>query len=206
VGKVSLSYAAHQTCGKLPKRPLERTTDEQLLAAYRDHQDRSALGVLYKRYAHLVVGLCLDYLKNREDAKDATMDIFAKLTEKLQHHEVREFRPWLFFVSRNHCLDILRKRVKNAPEAFSQDVFVESPAADRPDEEDDQLEMLSDALGELKEHQRVCITGFYLDGQSYEQLTERTGFTIKQVKSYLQNGRRNLKNILVKRQHERSEK
>ncbi len=184
---------------------MESYTDEQLVTTYRQDQSRAALGVLYKRYAHLVLGLCLDYLKNREDAKDAVMDIFAKLTDKLQRHEVENFRPWLFFVSRNHCLDILRKRVKTAPEEFSQDVFVESQDEVRLDEEE-RLEMLADAIAELKEHQRICVQAFYLEGQTYEQLAERTGFTMKQVKSYLQNGRRNLKNTLLKWQHERSEK
>ena len=184
---------------------LQQLTDEQLVARFKEQGDRSALGVLYKRYAHLVLGLCLDYLKQREDAKDAVMDIFAKLTTKLPDQEVRHFRPWLFFVSRNHCLDLLRKRVKEAPEEFSHHLFVDLPDEDRLNDEDEKIEMLSDAMSELKDHQRICITGFYLRGESYDQLAERTGFTVKQVKSYLQNGRRNLKNILVKWQHERSE-
>ncbi|MEM9836606.1 MAG: sigma-70 family RNA polymerase sigma factor [Bacteroidota bacterium] len=180
-------------------------TDEQLVARFRTEGDRTALGILYKRYAHLVLGLCLDYLKNREEAKDTVMDIFAKVTVKLPDHEVDNFRPWLFFVSRNHCLDILRKRVKAPKDEFLTEAFMEIPADERP-EEDKRLEMLSDAIGTLKDHQRQCIVGFYLQGQTYEQLSERSGFTIKQVKSYLQNGRRNLKNTLIKWQDERAEK
>lgn len=133
------------------------------------------------------------------------MDIFTKLTKKLPDHEVESFRPWLFFVSRNHCLDILRKRTRSPQREDITDVFVESPEEERPEREE-QLERLSDAINELKDHQRTCVVGFYIQGQSYEQIAERTGFTPKQVKSYLQNGRRNLRNILTKWQNERAEK
>jgi RNA polymerase sigma-70 factor (ECF subfamily) len=183
---------------------LQELTDEQLIARYRENEERAALGVLYKRYAHLVLGCCLDYLKQREDAKDATMDIFAKLTEKLKSHQVENFRPWLFFVSRNHCLDLLRKRIRAHPEEISDHLFVESDETFRLDEEK-QLEMLTDAIRELRGEQRQCIRLFYLQGQSYQQVVENTGFTQKQVKSYLQNGRRNLKITLTKWQHERSD-
>lgn len=179
-------------------------TDEELVSLYVQQNDRRALGILFKRYAHLVLGLCLDYLKNREDARDAVMDIFEKTARKLPEQTVENFRPWLFFVSRNHCIDLLRKRLKQVAPEFSEGLFVESPDDDRPDIEERRIELLSEALSFLKPHQRDCITLFYLKGRSYEQVAQETGYTEKKVKSYLQNGRRNLQNILTRLEHERT--
>lgn len=178
-------------------------TDEELVQLFQQQQQRKALGMLYRRYAHLVLGLCLDYLKHREDAKDAVMDIFEKAGRKLSGQQINNFRSWLFYVSRNHCIDILRKKLKEVPLEFSNALFVESPAEDRPIEEN-QIELLTAAITALKPHQRDCITLFYLKGHSYDQVSQLTGFSDKEVKSYLQNGRRNLKNIIKKLEHERA--
>jgi len=179
-------------------------SDEDLVRLFQKHDNRQALGMLFKRYSHLVLGLCLDYLKNREDAKDAVMDIFEKTARKLSNQNISNFKSWLFYVSRNHCIDLIRKRLKQVPAEFSEAFIVESMDEDRPIEEK-QIELLSEALSALKPHQRNCISLFYLQANSYEQVAEKTGFTIKEVKSYLQNGRRNLKNILTKLDHERAE-
>ncbi|PHN03725.1 RNA polymerase sigma factor [Flavilitoribacter nigricans] len=180
-------------------------TDEELVSLYTKKHNRRALGTLFQRYSHLVLGLCLDYLKNREDARDAVMDIFEKVARKLPDHPVDQFRPWLFFVSRNHCIDILRKQLKKASAEFSEGLFVESAGADRPiDKEERRIELLSEALSSLKPHQRDCITLFYLKGHSYDQVAQQTGYSEKEVKSYLQNGRRNLQNILTRLEHERA--
>ncbi len=175
--------------------------DEALLLAYRHQDDRQALGVLYRRYAHLVLGLCLDYLKNREDARDAVMDIFEKAALKLRQQEVKTFRTWIYTVSRNHCLDLLRRRIKSTPREFFDEVFVESVPEDRLLEEQ-RIERLSEAIAELKPQQRECIVLFYLQGRSYEEVAVKTGFSGKEVKSHLQNGRRNLRNLLLQPDHE----
>ncbi|MEL6359395.1 MAG: sigma-70 family RNA polymerase sigma factor [Bacteroidota bacterium] len=176
-------------------------TDRELLLAYRSSGDGQALAELYKRYAHLVLGLCLDYLKDREAARDATMDIFEKVAIKLKQTEVEYFKSWLFAVSKNHCLDCLRKQSKAAPLEFSEEIFVESEAEARLDE-NQRLEALREGLHQLKAHQRSCVVAFYLQGQTYEQVAEKTGFSLKEVKSYLQNGRRNLRIYLEKRANE----
>ena len=142
-------------------------TDEELVHLFVQQHNRKALGILFKRYAHLVLGLCLDYLKNREDARDAVMDIFEKTARKLPEQSVEKFRPWLFFVSRNHCIDILRKQLKQVPPEFSEGLFVESAGADRPDIEEKRIEWLSEALSSLKPHQRDCISLFYLQKNAY---------------------------------------
>lgn len=179
-------------------------TDEELLQHYRQEGDGGALGLLYKRYAHLVLGLCLDYLKHREDARDAVMDIFEKAARKLQDQEVKNFKSWLYYVSRNHCIDLLRRRIEATDREFSEALFVESNAEDRHFNEK-KLELLSEALSALKPHQRECIVLFYLKGKSYEEVTESTSYSLKEVKSYLQNGRRNLKHLITKLAHERAE-
>lgn len=177
------------------------STDRDLLLAYRSHEDGKALAELYKRYAHLVLGLCLDYLKEREAARDATMDIFEKVAKKLKQMEVDYFKSWLFSVSKNHCLDILRRQTKVAPLEFSEEIFVESDTDSRQDE-NQRLEALREGLHQLKPHQRSCVVAFYLQGQTYDQVAEKTGFSLKEVKSYLQNGRRNLRIYLEKRADE----
>lgn len=180
-------------------------TDEELVSFFTQQNNRRALGILFQRYAHLVLGLCLDYLKNREDARDAVMDIFEKAARKLPEQTVEKFRPWLFFVSRNHCIDILRKQLKKVSPEFSEGLFVESAGEDRPiDKEERRIELLSEALSSLKPHQRDCIRLFYLKGQTYEQVAQQTGYSQKEVKSFLQNGRRNLQNILTRLEHERA--
>lgn len=178
-------------------------SDEQLVQLFKQQGNRQALGILYRRYAHLVLGLCLDYLKQREDAQDAVMDIFEKATSKLSEQAVDNFRPWLFYVTRNHCIDRLRKQLRHVPSEFSDLLFVESTEDARPIE-DERIELLSEALSALKPHQRDCINLFYLQGNSYDQVAQKTGFTEKEVKSFLQNGRRNLKNMLIQLEHERA--
>lgn len=180
-------------------------SDEELVTFFTQKHNRRALGILFQRYSHLVLGLCLDYLKNREDARDAVMDIFEKTARKLPDQSIEKFRPWLFFVSRNHCIDILRKQLKKVSPEFSEGLFVDSAGADRlSNKEERRIELLSEALSSLKPHQRDCITLFYLKGNSYEQVAQQTGYSIKKVKSFLQNGRRNLQNILTRLEHERA--
>jgi len=183
-----------------------QTTDLELVDAFCQKDERAALGILYQRYGHLVVGLCLDYLKDREAARDATMDIFEKVTLKVCNQPIETFRGWLFYTSRNYCIDLLRKRVRERERAekISLPTVVESGGAERPLSEA-RLEHLPQALTKLPEGQARCVRLFYLGGHSYAQVCEKTGYDLKQVKSYLQNGRRNLRIHLEKMDHERSE-
>jgi RNA polymerase sigma-70 factor (ECF subfamily) len=184
---------------------MQTATDLELVDAFCQEDERAALGILYLRYGHLVVGLCLDYLKNREVARDATMDIFEKVTLKVCNQPIDTFRGWLFYTSRNHCIDLLRTRVRERERAekISMPTVMESAEAERPLSEA-RLEHLPTALAKLPEGQARCVRLFYLDGHSYAQVCEKTGYDLKQVKSYLQNGRRNLRIHLEKQDHERS--
>ncbi len=184
---------------------MHSATDLELVAAFCKQDKRQALGILYQRYGHLVVGLCLDYLKEREAARDATMDIFEKVTLKVCNQPIDTFRAWLFYTSRNYCIDVLRKKVREREHAakIAASEAVEYPSDERPLSEA-HLAHLPDALARLSEQQARCVRLFYLRGHSYVEVCEQTGYDLKQVKSYLQNGRRNLRNHLEKLAHEQS--
>lgn len=170
--------------------------DEQLLQQYRDSGNQELIGALFNQYMHLVYGLCLKYLKDRERSQDAVMDIYEILSKKLLTTEVNHFKSWLYMVSKNHCLMILRK---NSPEVNSE-IFMESPDVVHLKEEKLELEKdlnsLEECIEELKEEQRECVKRFFLDRKSYDQVNEETGIELKKVKSHIQNGKRNLKTCL----------
>ncbi len=167
-------------------------SDEELVAKLRAG-DRSALGVLWDRYAHLLFGVAMKYLKNIDSSKDMVMGLFADLPVLLGKHEVMKFRPWVHTVMRNCCLVALRK---HDPQVS---LVVEPPQEETTDEaalHEASLQALEMAITQLPERQATCIRMFYLERNSYDQVAERTGLTVGQVRSNLQNGRRNLRIIL----------
>lgn len=168
-----------------------RFTDAELIDAYQKHHDSDVLGELYNRYLHLVYGLCLKYLKNRPDAQDATMEIYEVLADKLLQFEVTHFKSWLYIVARNHCLGKLRKSEKSG-KRFMEIEDLSHPIIEEDDVDKD-LDALEKCIEELKEEQKTCVSLFYLKQKSYQEIAEQTKFKIKKVKSYIQNGKRNLK-------------
>ncbi|HEX3008219.1 MAG TPA: sigma-70 family RNA polymerase sigma factor [Bacteroidales bacterium] len=184
-------------------------TDEALLALYRKSGPMEVIEELFNRYGHLVFGVCLKYLKDEDDAKDACLQIFEKLIDDLKRSEVVQFKAWIHTVTRNHCLIHIRKSivlekhreifVKNYPEEFvnfwSEMNHIE--------EAELEMKQLYDALGTLDDDQRRCLDLIYLQGKSYSQIAEITGFDSNKVKSCIQNGKRNLKNILESKHGER---
>lgn len=175
-------------------------TDLELVAAYQKSGDNSFVGTLFERYTHLVYGVCLKYLKDEPLAKDFTLEIFEVLLDKLQTHEISNFSPWLHQVSKNHCLMYLRKQQslrKRAKEFQDQKGAMESDVELHPlrevMEKEAAFEDLESAIKNLKEEQQKCIRLFYLDQMSYEEVAGQTGYSLGQVKSYIQNGKRNLK-------------
>lgn len=173
---------------------MEQQSDEELLRLYRDEHRREALEVLFKRYTHKVLGLCMSYLKNQQDGEDAAMEIFEGLCKTLRHAEVQRFQPWLYYVSRNHCLKRLTRKLEPRRVELSEinaDLFMEN-GDDPAHYQEEQLEKLSDAIDLLKEEQRHCVVLFYLEQCSYKEIADRTSYSLNQVKSYIQNGKRNL--------------
>ena len=177
-------------------------TDTELIARYRKRGQRKWVGVLFNRYAHLVLGLCMQYLKDEDRAQDMCMAIFEKLLHELKKRQVTHFKSWLYTLSRNECLMQLRKdgnpKVLAAAEAYTRQVQ-ESETASKALAEV-QLDELQRALKQLNEAQRTCVERFYLKQQSYAAIAAETGYTLKHVKSHIQNGKRNLHNIL--KQHD----
>jgi len=184
--------------------PLQHRTDEAIYQAYVESGDPALAEELYKRYLHLVLGVCYKYLKDREEARDACMQVFQQLLIKPQRTAIRSFRDWLFIITRNHCLMVLRKantREKYLGARFHelQAEIMESAARIHlydADEQERRLSLLRSALARLPDEQRKCIELFYYEDLSYRQISEQTGYGLKQVKSCLQNGKRNLKILM----------
>lgn len=181
--------------------------DADLIGMYAASGDKKILGELFSRYSHLVYGLCYKYLHNSDDSKDAVMDIFDNLGDLLMHHQIKNFKSWLYSVAKNHCLMHLRKRsVENMSMPFPENEENESDFMEFPDfihlisEEDkeERISILNKAIDGLEEGQRICIKMFFLEDKSYKEIFDRTGYDFKQVKSYIQNGKRNLRIKLEK--------
>ncbi|MBL6963203.1 MAG: sigma-70 family RNA polymerase sigma factor [Bacteroidetes bacterium] len=178
-------------------------TDVDLLKLYKTGSDHKIIGELFKRYTHLVFGLCMKYLKNEDDSKDAVMQIFEKLFTDLHRHEISNFKSWLYSVSKNHCLMALRK---TKVEVSSDDHVInnyegeimENEVSMHQDFIDHHPDELNAALNSLKAEQKECIRLFYLEEKSYKEVAELTGYSLVKVKSYIQNGKRNLKIRLSK--------
>jgi len=173
----------------------DSSSDEELLAAYKKSLTTSVLGVLYERYMALVYGLSLKYLRDEEAAKDAVMQIFEELVEKLPSQEVRNFKSWLYVVAKNHCLMQLRKNKQTKQVVFDErfmdfeDDFHLQQAMD-----DERIKSrLDNCIEQLPPHQRTAIRQFYLEELSYKEISLLTADDIKKVKSFIQNGKRNLK-------------
>ena len=173
-------------------------SDEELLRRYLKSGDLDLLGELYARYMHLVYGVSLKYLEDREDARDAVMQIFERLITDLPRHQVRVFKSWLYVLTKNHCLMELRsrrQRKKKLPGLEIEQEFMESEVDLHPlDREERSMEQeLRECMEQLKKEQRECIEMFYYQKLCYHEISQKLRIEEKKVKSYLQNGKRNLK-------------
>lgn len=181
----------------LRKRATEEK-DEELLKRFREDGDIEILGRLYERYMHLVYGVCLKYLEDREAAKDEVMNIFEKLVTAVPGQEIANFKTWLYVVTKNHCLMLLRSRKREAAhrEMMLDDptFFMENFRELHPMEDNESdTKRLEECIGKLKEEQRRCIQLFYYEGYGYREICRELGLEEGKVKSYIQNGKRNLK-------------
>ncbi|MCJ8210482.1 sigma-70 family RNA polymerase sigma factor [Mucilaginibacter sp. RS28] len=181
-----------------PKDKHHNPTDEQLLQQYRETGELDILGRLYEQYMPLVYGVCLKYLQDEEQSKDAVMQIFEELIVKVTRHEVKQFRGWLYVLSRNYCLMQLRGEKKY--ETVAIDDVMESAFVLHPDTDDKEeyLNALQRCMEKLNEAQRQSVELFYLREQCYKEIAEKTGYTLNEVKSFIQNGKRNLKICMEK--------
>lgn len=180
----------------------EEISDQQLLENFYRDRNNEWLGILLQRYTLLLLGVCMKYLKNEEDARDSVQQIFLKSITELHKYKVDYFKSWIYMVAKNHCLMKLRDKQGKIPVELTEN-HIATPAenADRYTllNNEKTFELMNISLDELNEEQKQCVTLFYLEKRSYQEISEVTGFNMMQVKSYIQNGKRNLKIILEKK-------
>ena len=174
-------------------------SDQQLLDNFYRDGNTEWLGILLPRYTLLLLGVCMKYLKNEEEAKDCVQQVFLKAITELGKYKVEYFKAWIYMVAKNHCLMKIRDRqgkraieINDAHLPTTEDVFEGNIHL----EKDALLNRMSAALEELNKEQKLCIILFYLEKRSYQEIAEINGFTLMQVKSYIQNGKRNMKIML----------
>ena len=177
----------------------DKSTDKELLATFKATGDISFLSTLYQRYMELVFGVCLKYFKDTERCKDAVMDIFDELNTKLRVHEVDNFKGWLHVLARNYCLMQLRSP-RNIKTAEFNPVFMYSEQNthlyDEALEKEENFKKLEQCMETLPGEQRQTVKLFYLESKCYNEIAAITGFEWNKVRSYIQNGKRNLKNCM----------
>jgi len=173
-------------------------SDYDLLTAFKRSGDNVHLGTLYKRHSHVVLGLALNYLKDKELSKDASMDIFEYLIKNLHKYDIKNFRSWLLTLTRNHCLKVISRSLKKEKDLIDKNIDAYSVEYGTSEDHytEDHLNKLERAIEELKPHQQICINLFYLKGNSYEEIADASDFSLKEVKSFIQNGKLNLKKKL----------
>lgn len=178
--------------------------DDQLLAAYRQSGNLDILAALYERYMGMVYGVCLKYLKSDPESKDAVMEIFESLHEKVLKHEIRNFKSWLHVVVKNHCLMAIRKRKGHELQTIDEN-FMHLPASDHLEDvlaKEKSLDQMEKCLETLGKEQQTSVRLFYLEEKCYQEVADLTGYELVKVRSYIQNGRRNLKICMEKQQSE----
>jgi len=156
------------------KKTISKLDDQDLISLYKADGKQKYVSELYVRYAHLVMGVCLKYLKNRPEAEDMTADVYEILVKKLRTHEIDRFSAWLYQLTKNQCLMHLRKnkRIELVPLTQREESPVDS---------------------ELTEKQVLEVKLNHLT----KEIVAQTKFSEKEVKSYIQNGKRNIKNQLL---------
>lgn len=172
--------------------------DDELIRKYLREKNPEILGQLYQRYMHLVYGVCLKYLKDRDESKDAVILIFEKLREEIQRHEVHNFKSWLYVMTKNFCFRKLQTKGSELKkfQEYSDEKIMESTIDLSPIDEvqpENLTEALKECIEKLKTEQRICIELFYFNEKCYQEISEMQNLSLTKVKSYIQNGKRNLK-------------
>lgn len=181
---------------------IKQKSDMELVFAYKQSMDTEIIGELFNRYNHIVLGVTLKYLKDIDLSQDVLLEIFNNLFEQLVKYKIDDFKNWLLTVTRNHCFKLLKENSKTTTLEYAHSSFLSIDFMENEHEinqhieKEDKLIKLEHALAKLKPEQRQCISLFYFDDKSYQEISVITGFAIKKVKSYIQNGKRNLQIIM----------
>lgn len=183
----------------LQQHMMKEADDAQLIRKYKETGELTYLAALYERYMNLVYGVCLKYF-DEEASKDAVMQIFEELVDKVKQHEVQSFRGWLHVLARNHCLMKIRA-TKGRVVSIEENGFMELGENNHPDNGfslESNLQAMEKCLEGLPEEQKRSVHLFYLQEKSYREVADITGYEMNKVKSYIQNGKRNLKICMEK--------
>jgi len=204
---ISTSFINFSALSFLKNISHNKLTDKELVDLYKQSADLAVLGELYQRYMELVYGVCLKYFKDPEAAKDGVMQIFEELVLKLKKHEIENFRAWLHQVAKNHCLMQLRTPKNLKTVEFKTDLMQseENVHLNGVLEKEENFKKLEYCIGTLTNDQQTAIRLFYLEEKCYNEIVKITGQGWNQVRSFIQNGRRNLK-ICMERDEARSQK
>ncbi len=174
--------------------------DGELLQRFRQTQNNEWLGILLQRYTLLLFGVCMKYLKDENEARDCVQQIFLKVIQEVSKYKIDYFKSWLYMVAKNQCLTLLRDKKGKIPVELTETnghfVHEEHNLENGPVITDD---LLKEALNGLNEEQYKCVTLFYLQKNSYQQISEVTGYSLLKVKSHIQNGKRNLRLLIEKK-------
>ncbi|MCF1713349.1 sigma-70 family RNA polymerase sigma factor [Flavihumibacter sp. RY-1] len=175
-------------------------SEQELLRRFYQDRNKEWLGILLQRYTLLLLGVCMKYLKNEEAARDAVQQIFLKAITELEKYEVEFIKSWLYMIAKNHCLMQFRDKNRQLVELSEQMVQVEDQEDKLSIKEKDQLlDWMHESIKNLNPEQQQCVTLFYLKKRSYQEVSELTGYSILQVKSSIQNGKRNLRLMIQRR-------
>ncbi|GAB2656494.1 sigma-70 family RNA polymerase sigma factor [Flavihumibacter cheonanensis] len=180
-------------------------SEQELLRRYYQEGNKEWLGILLQRYTLLLLGVCMKYLKNEEAARDAVQQIFLKAITELEKYEVEFIKSWLYMIAKNHCLMQFRDKNRQLVELSEQ--MAETEDSDEKlsiKEKDQMLDWMHESIKNLNPEQQQCVTLFYLEKKSYQQVAEETGYSILQVKSSIQNGKRNLR-LMIQRKRKENE-
>jgi len=173
-------------------------SESELIHQYQATDDHTYVAKSYQKYMPMVYGTCLKYLKNNADAKDAMMSIYELISKKLKTHQVDNFKSWLYVLTKNYCLDILRKKSRRLDKKETAELMY-SEQIYHPDSVAYEKEMiLHECIEKLKTEQKQIIKLFYFDKLSYRVIAERLNIEWSKVRSQIQNGRRMLKNCIEK--------
>jgi RNA polymerase sigma-70 factor (ECF subfamily) len=175
-------------------------SEQELLRRYYQDRNKEWLGILLQRYTLLLLGVCMKYLKNEEAARDAVQQIFLKAITELEKYEVEFIKSWLYMIAKNHCLMQFRDKNRQLVELSEQMAETEDSDEKLSIKEKDQLlDWMHESIKNLNPEQQQCVTLFYLEKRSYQEVSELTGYSILQVKSSIQNGKRNLRLMIQRR-------
>lgn len=184
---------------------LTKLADDELLQSLTKDNYGDIVNEIFNRYSHILYGVCYKYLKNTEESKDAVQSIFEKIFIDLSNHTVKNLKSWLFVVAKNYCLMHIRKRQLDlkelTPESTTNVLYklYQEELGQKIDDEvaEDQISKMLALMEKLSSQQGICLSLMYLENKSYKEIADITGFGMNEVKSHIQNGKRNLRKLLT---------